>query len=127
MSLTFQQQEKFVLVTLKAEPDSEMLEKAVQLTTGFLKKGEKNFILLVQKVEQPNSSFVAMVEKISLDATVKGGNVVVAKPNEDVADILEDMGIMFTDSLEEARDYIFMEELEQEFLDEDEEDEELLY
>lgn len=74
MTVAFNQKDKYISIQLKEhELDQSHKKKVIDLTVQFLKKGNKNFIMMPVKPEQVNSVLVELVHDLRDKIENKGG------------------------------------------------------
>lgn len=119
MELSFSKKEHYLLITLKKQQlDKELKEKVMSMATQYLKKGEQGVVLLAQKSEA-SPLFWEMLNELHELVLETNGIFIFAKPPDAFVATLDESEILYTPSLDEAVDYLYMEKLERDLLAEE--------
>lgn len=95
-------------------PAYEELEKTIIENLGA---GRRNFILNLEGIPDVPDDAVPNLSQLQRIIEKEDGRLVVACPPMNLEEGLEENGIVATPTLNEATDYIFMEEIEKQLLD----------
>lgn len=106
-------------------PDEQDIKTLVDIEEAIISKLEEErtgFIIDLQKIQNLTSEAQKRITSMNDIVSKEDGLLVVCSVSGDDAEMLKNNGIVNTRTLDEAVDYIFMEEIEKQFKDDDEED-----
>jgi hypothetical protein len=121
MGLQLITDEQYILLI----PDAQDIATLVEMEEAIIRKLEEErtgFIIDLQQIEGLTSEAQKRITSINDIVTKEDGLLVVSSVSGDDAQVLKNNGIVNTRTLDEAVDYIFMEEIEKQFKDDDEDD-----
>jgi anti-anti-sigma regulatory factor len=121
MALQIITDEQYILLI----PDAQDVATLAELEDAIIKKLEEErtgFIIDLQKVDALTSEAQKRINSMNDIVSKEEGLLVVCSVEGDNAQVLKNSGIVNTRTLDEAVDYIFMEEIEKQFKDDDEDD-----
>jgi uncharacterized radical SAM superfamily protein len=111
-NVSYNNNDNYTTIVVKSqEIDTETSGEILKSVKKFTKKGSRNFIMIGNKIQVPNKEFSNLIKKLNDDLFNNTGIFIVAKPTESIEDILDELGIIHTPTLEEAIDYVFMEDI----------------
>jgi hypothetical protein len=120
-----QHEEQYTLLVPSAQADRISLETLADKVTENMEAGHKNYIIHLDQVKKLPTDFVYVLDNINQIIKKEDGLLVVSGAPDELGSALEEKEIITTPTLDEATDYIFMEEIEKQFRSEgDEEPEE---
>ena len=86
------------------------------------KEGIKNFIIDAGSIKKAEDAFYPWLQKTQKSAKATRGNILITELNDEMEKRCKEHKILTIPSFDESVDYIFMEELEDELMDESDED-----
>lgn len=121
MGLQLITDEQYILLI----PDAQDVATLVEVEDAIIRKLEEErtgFIIDLQQIEGLTSETQKRITSINDIVNKEDGLLVICSVSGDDAQVLKNNGIVNTRTLDEAVDYIFMEEIEKQFKDDDEDD-----
>jgi hypothetical protein len=120
--ITFKKEEQYTLFSLESEKaGSTLLNRLRDLVVAAMEKGDFHFVINFEKVKDFDPSLYIKLDEINHIVIKEHGILVVACLREGNEELLKELDIVSTPTLNEASDYIFMEEIERHFLSDEEE------
>jgi hypothetical protein len=124
MPLEIEKEEQYVLLyPRQANADESLAAEIRKAVINGLEAGSSNFILYLKEVKQVYSGFSYFLDELNQIIGKEEGLLVVAAAERSLAETLDEKEIVTTPTLDEASDYVFMEEIQKEFGDFDEDEE----
>jgi anti-sigma B factor antagonist len=113
------------------EPEADVLDEALskeieKKTVGFFREGYTNFMVDLENVNELSDDFLSLVVKLHKFTTKEEGLLVIATDNDNFCEELESLKIedlLILPSKEEGQEAIYLHDLENDFMDEDDQDE----
>jgi hypothetical protein len=113
-------EEQYTLVTTTGDMADEQLLASIETAVSEnMEEGNNNFIIYLASLPSVPARWADAFRHISGMVVDSGGILVVASAPEALHDALEERDIVSVPTLEEATDYVFMEEVEKNFWNED--------
>jgi hypothetical protein len=124
MSFEIKRDKQYIALILKdPEINKEMCEEIKDAITANMEAGARNFILNMKAVKETGADFYASLDTIMNILIKEEGMLVVAGcKNGESKTIIENKGIIAVKTMDEAVDYVFMEQLEKQLRTGGEED-----
>jgi anti-anti-sigma regulatory factor len=124
--MDIQKNEQFATIITKCEALNEMVSKEIETkVVGLYKEGYTNFVVDISNVTDISDEGAALIRKMDKLTKNEVGIFVLVTENDETIEILDDLKIddlIILPSLEEAKEAIYMHELENEFKLEDNEE-----
>lgn len=123
MNYSIEKNEQYALIRLnETEFDGDVAPAFETLSRGLFREGYSNIILDLEATQAVDDDAINVVRKINRQCTTEVGLLIVVTKNEEIIDELDlsnipDLTILPT--VEEAVDAVFMNELENDFRNED--------
>jgi hypothetical protein len=122
-NLTIAKEQQYTLFTPETETlEYETLNEIQILAIADLESGQLNYVINLANVKDFNVSLYSKLGEINQVILKENGILVVASLKSADHGLLKYHDIIYTKTLSEACDYIFMEEIEKGFLGDDEEE-----
>ena len=124
MGIEVKKEKQYVLLNVKEEvAGPEFCEELKNTISGLMEKGCKNFILSLKGVKEAGPDFYVSLDTIMNILLKEDGMMVVTGSRKgEISTFIENKGIITTRSLDEAIDYVFMEEIEKQLQSGDDDD-----
>jgi hypothetical protein len=120
--IQIQHEEQYTLIVPSAQADKISLETLADKITGNMEAGHKNFIIHLEHVKKLPQDYEYVLDNINQIVNKEDGLLIISGAPADLEAKLDEKDIITTPTLDEATDYIFMEEIEKQFLGEDDEE-----
>ena len=117
-----QHEEQYTLLVPSAQADRIALDALADKVTENMEAGHKNYIIHLEQVKKLPQDFVYVLDNINQIVKKEDGLLVVSGAAAELESALEEKEIVTTPTLDEATDYIFMEEIEKQFRNESDEE-----
>ncbi len=114
-----QHEEQYTLLVPSAQADVTSLETLTEKVTQYMEAGHKNYIIHLEHVKKLPADFEYILDNINQVVQKEDGLLIVSGANETLEEKLAGKDVITTPTLDEATDYIFMEEIEKQFRGED--------
>jgi anti-sigma B factor antagonist len=113
------------------EPEIDVLDELTckeieKKTVGYFREGYTNFMIDLENVEELSDDFLSLVEKLHKFTTKEEGLLVLTTANDGFCEELESLKIedlLILPTKEEGQEAIYLHDLENDFMNEDDEDE----
>jgi hypothetical protein len=120
--ISFKKEEQYTLFNLDTETaDRDILNRLRDLVVAAMEKGDYHFVINCDKIKDFDPSLYIKLDEINHIIIKEHGILVIACLHEGNSELLKELDIVSTPTLNEASDYIFMEEIERHFLSDDSE------
>ena len=122
--IQIQHEEQYTLIVPSAQADKISLETLADKISQNMEAGHKNYIIHLEQVKKLPQDFEYVLDNINQIIKKEDGLLVVSGAPEALENALAEKEVITTPTLDEATDYIFMEEIEKQFLGEEDEEQE---
>ncbi|MGZ5242562.1 MAG: hypothetical protein ACXWD4_01450 [Bacteroidia bacterium] len=122
--IQIQHEEQYTLLVPSSQADKISLETLADKITENMEGGHKNYIIHLEHVKKLPEDFLYVLENINQIVNKEDGILIISGAPMDLETALEEKEIITTPTLDEATDYIFMEEIEKQFRSEGDEEKE---
>lgn len=124
MALNITREDQYTLINLADKIlENSIIEDLEERVVREMEQGAKNFILDMSEIENASSDLSRSLDTLYNIILKEDGILVVANATAEVeAVLMGDNDIVFTPTISEAVDYVFMEEIQKQLLEDEGED-----
>lgn len=120
--IELQYEEQYTLITVTEEIAQEkLLLTIIDSVKTNMEEGNCNFIVQLETLKAVPSSWAEKLSELAKEVLNNKGILVVAEAPEKFENELNEEEVVTTPTIEEAIDYVFMEEIEKNFFNDEEE------
>ncbi|RYD80237.1 MAG: hypothetical protein EOP53_08350 [Sphingobacteriales bacterium] len=113
--IQIQHEEQYTLLVPSAQADKISLETLADKVTQQMEEGHKNYIIHLEHVKKLPADYEYVLENINQIVNKEDGLLIISGAPKELEEKLEEKEVITTPTLDEATDYIFMEEIEKQF------------
>jgi anti-sigma B factor antagonist len=123
MNYTVTPNENYCLIKLGAEALAPANTDKIKAECAKLVKANPFLIFNCKDLKSIDNVQQHLILSFNEQAQIAGGSIILSELHDDMIEAMEEAGLNCVPTDEEAIDFIFMEQIEKQFFDEDEEDE----
>ena len=124
MGIDVKKEKQYILLSVKDEIlGPEFCEEMKNTISEQMEKGAKNFIMNLKGVKEAGPDFYASLDTVmNMLLKEEGMMVITGARKGEISTFIENKGIIATRTMDEAVDYVFMEEIEKQLQSDNDDD-----